>query len=157
MNRFIVAALAAGLALSGCGDGNPFEEEEEETTEETDGDVDGITGDRTLPPGTASPQPNTSIVRSEPTVDEGGNQGDGYATDVRYDAATDTFYVDNLAFGGELQKKGIDFDWEVVTIEQPADRMPKEVFYLPALALLALITWLQLGRARKLEATGEAA
>jgi len=32
------------------------------------------------------------------------------------------------------------------------DRLPKELFYFPALALLALIAWLQLGRARKLEA-----
>ena len=29
------------------------------------------------------------------------------------------------------------------------DRMPKEIFYIPGLALLALVVWLQLGRARK--------
>ncbi|MEC3863034.1 TRAP transporter permease [Mesobacterium sp. TK19101] len=44
-----------------------------------------------------------------------------------------------------------DFDDPVVVdavlIEN--DRMPKEVFYIPALALLALIAWLQLGRARR--------
>jgi hypothetical protein len=40
----------------------------------------------------------------------------------------------------------------VVTIEQPADRIWKEVFYFPALALLVLISWLQLGRKRKTEA-----
>ena len=59
-------------------------------------------------------------------------------------------YVDNLKYGGDLQQKGVDFDWEAVVIEQKASRMPKEVFYLPALALLALIIWLQLGRARRL-------
>jgi TRAP transporter 4TM/12TM fusion protein len=58
-------------------------------------------------------------------------------------------YVDNVGFGKFAQKKGVDFDWEVVTIEQPADRILKELFYIPALALLALIAWLQLGRARK--------
>ncbi|MDQ2090228.1 TRAP transporter permease [Marimonas arenosa] len=58
-------------------------------------------------------------------------------------------YVDNLAFGGDLQKQGIDFDWELLRIEQEARRMPKEVFYLPALALLGLIVFLQLGRARR--------
>ena len=58
-------------------------------------------------------------------------------------------YVDNLAYGGDLQQKGIDFDWEVNVVEEEADRMPKEVFYIPALALLALIIWLQLGRARR--------
>jgi len=45
-----------------------------------------------------------------------------------------------------------DFDDPVVVdavlIEN--DRMPKEVFFIPALALLALIAWLQLGRARRL-------
>jgi TRAP transporter 4TM/12TM fusion protein len=60
--------------------------------------------------------------------------------------------VDNISFGKFAQKKGVDFDWEVVTIEQPADRILKEVFYIPALALLALISWLQLGRARKTQA-----
>ena len=58
-------------------------------------------------------------------------------------------YVDNLAYGGDLQKQGIDFDWEALVVEEEASRMPKEVFYVPALALLLLIIWLQLGRARR--------
>lgn len=104
MNKFIVAALAAGLALSGCGDGNPFEDNATEDTEDTGdstGDADGIDGDRTLPPGTTSPQPNSSIVRTEPTQADGGNLGDGYVTSVSYDSSNDTFYVDNLAFDGD--------------------------------------------------------
>ncbi len=60
-------------------------------------------------------------------------------------------YVDNVIFGQFAQDKGIDFDWELVVIERPADRMPKEVFYIPALLLLGLILWLQRGRARKHE------
>jgi len=60
--------------------------------------------------------------------------------------------VDNVAFGKFAQEKGVDFDWEVVTIEQPADRIAKEWFYIPALGLLAMIMWLQMGRARKTEA-----
>ena len=63
-------------------------------------------------------------------------------------------YVDNLQFGGKLQEQGVDFDWELLVVEQSADRIPKEIFYLPAIALLALISWLQLGRARKFEAEG---
>lgn len=62
-------------------------------------------------------------------------------------------YVDNVAFGQFSQKRGIDFDWELLYIETPADRIAKEVFYIPALLLLALIAWLQLGRAKKLDAT----
>jgi TRAP transporter 4TM/12TM fusion protein len=60
-------------------------------------------------------------------------------------------YVDNLGFGQYAQKKGVDFDWELMYIEQPAVRPPKELFYIPALLLLGLIVWLQLGRVRKLE------
>ncbi|MDH3740564.1 MAG: TRAP transporter permease, partial [Hyphomicrobiales bacterium] len=53
-----------------------------------------------------------------------------------------------------FEKIGNLFDYyaddpvEVKTIKQPADRMPKEVFYIPAVALLALIAMLQLRRRR---------
>jgi TRAP transporter 4TM/12TM fusion protein len=57
--------------------------------------------------------------------------------------------VDMVNFGGYAQQKGIDFDWVVDRIELPADRVVKEVFYIPALLLLALVAWLQLGRARR--------
>ena len=42
-----------------------------------------------------------------------------------------------------LRKQGIDIDFEVTRLEMPTDRMPKEVFYIPAILLLALIMWLQ--------------
>ena len=58
-------------------------------------------------------------------------------------------YVDNVAFGQYAQKKGVDFDWEVLRVEQDADRPPKELFFIPALLLLAFVAWLQLGRVRK--------
>ncbi|MEM8732344.1 MAG: hypothetical protein AAGF79_20735, partial [Pseudomonadota bacterium] len=105
MDKIFIAALAAVLALSACdSDGtNPFDEAEEETGDtdgdgEGDTDADGISGDSTLPPGTASPTPDSGITRTEPTAADGGNDGDGFVTDVRYDADSDTFFVDNLAF-----------------------------------------------------------
>ncbi len=55
-------------------------------------------------------------------------------------------FVDNLDSGKFAQQKGIDFDWEVTNIELPAERMPKELFYIPALLLLGLIMWLQIRR-----------
>ncbi len=51
--------------------------------------------------------------------------------------------VDSLGFGGPAEQAGVDFDWQLVAIEKPADRMPKELVYIPALALLALIIFLQ--------------
>ena len=60
-----------------------------------------------------------------------------------------TWIVDNVVFGKFAQKKGIDFDWQVLTVEVPAERIWKEVFYIPALMLLAFIWFLQKGRLRK--------
>ncbi len=60
-------------------------------------------------------------------------------------------YVDNVMFGQYAQKKGVDFDWEVLRIEVDAERLPKEIFYIPALLLLGLVIMLQLGRVRKAE------
>ena len=60
-------------------------------------------------------------------------------------------FVDGLAFGGPAEQLGIDWDWEVVQIEQAADRPPKELFYIPALLLVALIYQLQMRRKTRLE------
>ena len=51
--------------------------------------------------------------------------------------------LDDVAFGGAAAEAGLDFDWEVSTVEVPAERMPKEVFMIPALILLGLIVMLQ--------------
>lgn len=59
--------------------------------------------------------------------------------------------VDGLAFGGPAEQLGIDWDWEVVEIEQAADRPPKELFFIPALLLVALIYLLQIRRKTRLE------
>jgi hypothetical protein len=56
--------------------------------------------------------------------------------------------VDNVEFGKYAQKKGIDLDWEVTKLEVPAVRPPKELFYIPAILLLALICFLQIKRRR---------
>jgi hypothetical protein len=49
-----------------------------------------------LPPGTDDPDANDSITRYEARDEAGG----GYVTDVSYNAANDTFTVDNLGFDG---------------------------------------------------------
>ncbi len=58
----------------------------------------------------------------------------------------DKVYVDDVVFGGYAEKQQIDFDWELTSLQVPAQRPPKELFYLPALLLLGLICWLQRGR-----------
>ncbi len=84
MKPYIAAAVAA-LALVGCEFGfNPL------ATNTGDGNPVTL-------PGTDDPTANGSIERYE-AVD--GN-GSGYAQAITYDAATDTFTVDNLAFDGD--------------------------------------------------------
>lgn len=50
-----------------------------------------------LPPGTASPSAKTGIVRYEALDTSNGN---GFAQDFTYNAANDTFSIDNLGFDG---------------------------------------------------------
>lgn len=101
MSRFIVAAATA-LALSACGGGsNPFTDSSDTGSDSGTDTGTAIDSDRTVPPGTASPSPATGIFRSEPTSSESAYIGNGYASDISYDAATDTFTVDNLAFDGD--------------------------------------------------------
>ncbi|GAA6174771.1 hypothetical protein [Sulfitobacter pacificus] len=111
---------AAGLLLCtflvGCGGGDaPFGEDATDSGTDGGTGTGGDVGDGTgiiregLPPGTASPAPDSRIVRSEPTEAEGGNLGDGSATGIRYDGDTDVFTVDGLAFdGGNRYARGVN-------------------------------------------------
>lgn len=58
--------------------------------------------------------------------------------------------VDLLSFGGTGEQMGIDFDWTVTTLEVENDRMPRELFFIPAL-LLGMIAPIQRGRMPKEE------
>ncbi|THH34371.1 TRAP transporter fused permease subunit [Aliishimia ponticola] len=55
-------------------------------------------------------------------------------------------FVDNIAFGGPSEQLGIDWDWEVVELDVPTQRLPKEIFYIPGLLLVLLVYLLQRGR-----------
>jgi hypothetical protein len=54
--------------------------------------------------------------------------------------------IDTINFGGPAEKAGIDFDWEITTIEQLADRPAKQLMFIPALLLLFFIGYLQVRR-----------
>jgi TRAP-type uncharacterized transport system fused permease subunit len=58
--------------------------------------------------------------------------------------------VDIVGFGSPAEKANIDFDQEILSIQMPTDRPNKELMFLPALLLLALIWRLQKGRAAKM-------
>lgn len=55
--------------------------------------------------------------------------------------------VDIVGFGSPAEKAKIDFDQEIVSIQMPTDRPNKELMFIPALLLLALVWRLQKGRA----------
>ena len=57
-------------------------------------------------------------------------------------------FIDNIGFGSAAEKAGLDFDFEVTAVLQPNDRPPKELMWIPALAVLGLIVWLQRRRSQ---------
>ncbi|MCH2265725.1 MAG: TRAP transporter permease [SAR324 cluster bacterium] len=48
-------------------------------------------------------------------------------------------FVDMVAFDSSAQKAGIDFDWEILSLQIPTDRPAKQWMYFPALALLGFV------------------
>jgi hypothetical protein len=103
IRTFLLLGLLASVAA--CGDGQPFFDGDPDGDGSGDGGDgggdgdgdDGVGGDGDLPPGTESPSAESGIFRYEADDGEGG----GYVRDVRYNAESDTFFVDNLAFDGD--------------------------------------------------------
>jgi TRAP transporter 4TM/12TM fusion protein len=60
--------------------------------------------------------------------------------------------IDNVVFSSAAEKAGIDFDQEILNIQVPAKRPPKQLMFIPALLLYAFVWFLQRGRRRELEA-----
>jgi hypothetical protein len=65
--------------------------------------------------------------------------------------------IDNVVFASAAEKAGVDFDQEILNVQVPAHRLPKELATLPAFALLAFIYWNQRRRLRVAEAEPAAA
>ncbi len=61
--------------------------------------------------------------------------------------------VNNIMFGSNAERMGIDFDQEVLTVMMEADRPPKQLMFIPALVLLGLIYFLQKRRQTPEEAS----
>ncbi|MGH1367142.1 MAG: hypothetical protein ACRBCL_00895 [Maritimibacter sp.] len=78
------AVLSFAFALTACDGVNPIDDQ---------GD---ITADLDLPSGTENPTARRPIERYETE----GDNGNGFANPITYNAANDTFTVDNLGFDG---------------------------------------------------------
>lgn len=57
--------------------------------------------------------------------------------------------LSHVTFGSMAQKMGLDFDWEVRRIEVLANRLPKQLMFIPALFLLGLLA---IGQRRRRQA-----
>ncbi|MFB9888135.1 TRAP transporter permease [Balneatrix alpica] len=55
--------------------------------------------------------------------------------------------VDNVEFSSPAQTMGVDFDWQITSIEVPQPRPPKELMFIPALLLMLAMAWAQRRRA----------
>ncbi|PMJ92288.1 TRAP transporter permease [Vibrio sp. 10N.261.55.A7] len=61
----------------------------------------------------------------------------------------DQMIVDMVEFGSPAEAAGIDFDWEIKTIVQDAERPMKEWVFLPAMLILIILGLNQRRRAKK--------
>lgn len=84
--------------------------------------------------------------------------GDGTqsAEDLLYDSAGlgvepegDTLIVSDLSFGGQAQKGGLDYDWQILAMERSVDRINPNWLILPLLAIVALVIALQRARSSR--------
>ncbi len=51
--------------------------------------------------------------------------------------------IDAIEFGSPAEQAKLDFDWEITEVVVPAERLPKQILYVPALALLLVVYLLQ--------------
>jgi TRAP transporter 4TM/12TM fusion protein len=63
----------------------------------------------------------------------------------------DQVFVDNVIFGSPAAEARVDFDWEVLGLQEPADIPPKQIMFLPAIILLGLVVASQRSRRARLQ------
>jgi len=61
-------------------------------------------------------------------------------------------FIDNVVFSSPAEKAGVDFDQEILNVQMPTKRLPKQLMFIPAMLLLALVWFMQRGRSKKLTA-----
>lgn len=64
-------------------------------------------------------------------------------------AEDDKILVDNVVFSSPAEKAGVDFDQEILNLQIPTKRLPKQLMFIPALALYAFVFIIQRGRRKK--------
>lgn len=62
----------------------------------------------------------------------------------------DKLAIQSVQFGSPAARIGLEFGWYIEYVEIETERPPKEIMWAPAIALIALIAWLQIRRRRLL-------
>jgi TRAP transporter 4TM/12TM fusion protein len=57
--------------------------------------------------------------------------------------------IDNVVFASAAEKAKVDFDQEVLNVQVPNPRPPKQLMFIPALVLLGFVGFLQRGRIKR--------
>ena len=86
-----------------------------------------------------------------PVGDEGTGADRLNAIGIETRNEDDKILIDNIVFSSPAEKAGMDFDQELLSIQIPSKRLPKQLMFIPALVLYALIWFLQNGRRKKLQ------
>ena len=79
------------------------------------------------------------------------------AAGLEVSVSGDMLAVDFVNFGSAAEEAGIDFGWNIEAVQAKLDRPPKEVMFIPALLLLALVAFGQLKRKAREDAQPQAA
>ena len=61
-----------------------------------------------------------------------------------------------MVFSSAAEKAGVDFDQEILNIQVPTKRPPKQLMFIPAALLYALVWFMQRRRAKETEAAAAA-
>ncbi len=85
-----------------------------------------------------------TVVLPMGTAGEGAQRLAEAGLEVRVEG--EKAYIDNLVFGSPAEQAGLDFDWEILSVETEAERWPRQLMYVPALLVLGLIALAQRGR-----------
>ena len=72
---------------------------------------------------------------------EGEQRLSNTGLEIRIDG--DKVIADNVMFDSDAQKAGLDFDWQIISIQQEAERPPKQLMFIPAIFLLGFVALVQ--------------
>ena len=75
-----------------------------------------------------------------------------YHAGLELHAKGDKVFIKDRVFGSQAEKLGLEIGYEITSVQRDSDRPPKQLFFIPALALLAAVYFAQRNRKRRAEA-----